>query len=67
MRLLDQLLLLLLCGSPELLQFAARQGHLDAVRALIEAGADVNLTGADNTSPLLIAIVAAPPVITKRK
>jgi ankyrin len=39
------------------LLFAARQGKLDAVRALLDGGADVNQVGADNTSPLLIAVV----------
>ncbi len=40
------------------IHFAARQGHLDAVQALVEAGADVNqLTGGDRSSPLLVAII----------
>jgi ankyrin len=39
------------------LLFAARQGHVDTARALLDGGADVNQAGADNTSPLLIAIV----------
>ncbi|MDA0328807.1 MAG: ankyrin repeat domain-containing protein [Gemmatimonadetes bacterium] len=37
---------------------AARQGHLDAMRALVDHGADVNqIGGGDNTSPLLIATI----------
>jgi ankyrin repeat protein len=44
-------------GGMTALLFASRQGKLDAVRALLEGGADVNQVGADNTSPLLIAIV----------
>jgi ankyrin repeat protein len=40
------------------LLFAARQGHLDAAKALVEAGADVNQVSAgDKTSPLLIATI----------
>jgi ankyrin repeat protein len=44
-------------GGMTALLFAARQGKLDAVRALLDGGANVNQAGADNTSPLLIAIV----------
>lgn len=40
------------------LLFAARQGHRQAVLALLEAGADVNQVSAgDKTSPLLIATI----------
>ena len=40
------------------LMHAARQGNLEAARALIEVGADVNkVGGGDNTSPLLIATI----------
>ena len=40
------------------LLFAARQGHLDAVKALLDAGADVNqVSEGDNTTPLLMAII----------
>jgi uncharacterized protein len=39
------------------LLFAARQGSLDAVKVLLEAGADVNqVSGGDKTSPLVLAI-----------
>jgi ankyrin repeat protein len=44
-------------GGMTALLFASRQGKIDTARALIEGGADVNQTGADATSPLLIAIV----------
>jgi ankyrin repeat protein len=44
-------------GGMTALLFAARQGKIDAARALIDGGADVNQTGADHTSPLLIAVV----------
>ena len=40
------------------LLFAARQGHTDAVKSLVAAGADVNQVSAgDQTSPLLIATI----------
>jgi ankyrin repeat protein len=38
------------------LLFAARHGALDAARALIEAGADVNLSDPDGISPMVLAI-----------
>ena len=44
-------------GGMTALLFAARQGKIDAARALVEGGANVNQAGADNTSPLLIAIL----------
>jgi ankyrin repeat protein len=38
--------------------FAARQGHIDAVNALLDAGADVNSRSkSDNTTVLLMAII----------
>jgi uncharacterized protein len=38
--------------------FAARQGHADALRALLESGADVNQqSGGDRTTPLLMATI----------
>jgi ankyrin repeat protein len=43
-------------GGLSALHFAARQGAAGAVRALVEAGADVNLRSpGDRTTPLLIA------------
>jgi ankyrin repeat protein len=40
------------------LMLAVRQGHVDATRALLDAGADVNQVSAgDKTSPLLIATI----------
>jgi len=40
------------------LLFAARQGHVDAAIALLDAGADVNeLSKGDKTPPLLMAII----------
>ena len=44
-------------GGMTALLFAARQGKVEAARALLDGGADVNQAGADNTSPLLIAVV----------
>ena len=44
-------------GGMTALLFAARDGHLDAVRALVESGADVDqVSGGDGTSPMVIAI-----------
>lgn len=40
------------------LHFAARQGHLDAAKSLVRAGADVDrLSEGDHTSPLMIATI----------
>jgi ankyrin repeat protein len=39
------------------LLFAARQGALDAARALVDAGADVNMQDPDLVPPLVMAIV----------
>jgi ankyrin repeat protein len=45
-------------GGLAALHFAARQGALQTVKALIDAGADVNqVSPADATSPLLIATI----------
>jgi uncharacterized protein len=44
-------------GGLTALHYAARNGHADAVRALVEAGADLNtISASDKTSPMLIAI-----------
>jgi uncharacterized protein len=45
-------------GGLTALLHAARQGHIDAARALIDGGASINQVGAgDATSPLLMAII----------
>jgi ankyrin repeat protein len=45
-------------GGLSALHFAARQGALQTVKALVEAGADLNqVSPADSTSPLLIATI----------
>jgi len=45
-------------GGLTALHFAARQGHAETARVLLEAGADVNQASpADNMSPLLIATI----------
>ena len=45
-------------GGMTPLLFAARQGYMDSVQALLKAGADVNQVSAgDHTSPLLIAVI----------
>lgn len=36
---------------------AVRQGHFEATQALLEGGADINLTSGDLTSPLLMATI----------
>jgi ankyrin repeat protein len=38
------------------LLFAARQGAMDCVRVLVAAGADVNRTSVDGSSPLLVTV-----------
>ena len=44
-------------GGMTALLFAARDGNLDAVKALVESGADVNqVSGGDGSSPINIAI-----------
>jgi ankyrin repeat protein len=43
-------------GGLTALLFAARQGSMECVRALIQAGADVNQSSADVSSPLLVAV-----------
>ena len=43
-------------GGMTALLYAAREGHMDAARALVEGGADVNVVSADKFSPLIIAI-----------
>jgi len=45
-------------GGMSPLHLAARQGHVEAAKALLDAGADVNQPVAgDKTSPMLIAII----------
>lgn len=44
-------------GGMTALLFAAREGHLESVRALLEAGADIDrVSGGDASSPMVIAI-----------
>jgi ankyrin repeat protein len=45
-------------GGMTALHLAARQGHVDTVRTLLDSGADVNvMSTSDQTSPLLIATI----------
>jgi len=45
-------------GGLSALLFAARQGYIDAAKALLDGGADINQPNAgDKTSPLLISII----------
>ena len=45
-------------GGMTAIHYAAREGRVDAVRMLLEAGVDLNArTGGDRSSPLLVAIV----------
>jgi ankyrin repeat protein len=43
-------------GGLTALLFAARQGSLETARVLVAAGADVNKTAVDSSSPLLVAV-----------
>ncbi len=44
-------------GGMTPLLYAAREGQINAVRALIDGGADINATSADRTTPLMIACI----------
>ena len=44
-------------GGFSALMYAARQGALESARALVEAGADMNLADPEGTSALLLAII----------
>ena len=45
-------------GGFSALHYAARDGHIDAAIRLLDAGADVNqVTGGDQSSPLLVAVI----------
>ena len=45
-------------GGMTALHFAARQGYTDVVKAMVDAGVDLNqLNAGDKTSPLVIAII----------
>jgi ankyrin repeat protein len=39
------------------LLYAARQGHFETVRTLLDAGVDINQVSADKTTPLMMAII----------
>ena len=43
-------------GAMTALLYAAREGYMEATRALVEAGADLNVVNADKFSPLIMAI-----------
>ena len=43
-------------GGMTALLYAAREGHLETARALVEAGADLNLPNGDKFTPLVMAI-----------
>ena len=44
-------------GGMTALLYAAREGHIEAARALVEAGADVNQINGDKISPMVMAII----------
>lgn len=44
-------------GGMTALLYAAREGHFQAVRALLESGSDINRVSAEKTSPLVMAII----------
>jgi ankyrin repeat protein len=46
-------------GCITALILAARQNHIETAGALLEAGADINLTMADGSSALVVAIINA--------
>lgn len=46
-------------GSWTALMYAGRQGAIDSTRALLEVGADANLTDPDGTTALVLAIINA--------
>ena len=46
-------------GGMNALLYAAREGHMETVRLLVEGGANVNVQSADKFSPLVEAIVNA--------
>ena len=43
-------------GGMTALHYAAREGHLETVRALLEAGVDLNIVNGDKFTPLVMAI-----------
>jgi uncharacterized protein len=50
-------------GRMTALHFAARNGHMDAVQALMKGGADLNSTDADGTNALVLATLNGHPDI----
>ncbi len=46
-----------IAGGMTALIYAAREGHMNAVHALVEAGADLNQMSADKMSPMVEAII----------
>src|SRR5262249_55207702 len=46
-------------GGMTALLYAAREGHMDTVRALVEGGANVNIVSADKFSPMVEAVTNA--------
>src|SRR5262249_18373891 len=44
-------------GGLTALLYATRQGHLETVRTLLDAGVDINQVSADKTTPLMMAII----------
>ncbi|HLJ49009.1 MAG TPA: ankyrin repeat domain-containing protein [Bryobacteraceae bacterium] len=44
-------------GGMTALLYAAREGHMDAVKSLVETGADVNEVSGDKISPMVMAIM----------
>ncbi|MDH3271469.1 MAG: ankyrin repeat domain-containing protein [Gemmatimonadota bacterium] len=45
-------------GGFTALHYAARQGHLESAKLLLDAGADIDhQSGGDNSSPLLVAVI----------
>ncbi len=44
-------------GGMSALHFAAREGHVESVKALLEVGAEIDFTDPDGSTPLIVALM----------